>query len=170
MKRQKRSFINIGFTSIIMVFITICLATFATLSVVTANSDFKLSQKFADKTTAYYEADQLAQEMLYELDTALSKHYFACVDEANFFSSLSLDALSFQAMNGIQNLALQTDSSTPSITYEVAISDVQTLYVTLDIHYPTSESDVLLTIDRWQTKTTYDASPEDQPLHLFGTD
>lgn len=55
MNKQKKGFIHIGFSSILMVFTMLCLVTFATLSLITANSDYRLSLKVAEKTTAYYE-------------------------------------------------------------------------------------------------------------------
>ena len=43
MNKQKKGFIHIGFSSILMVFTMLCLVTFATLSLITANSDYRLS-------------------------------------------------------------------------------------------------------------------------------
>ena len=45
MNKQKKEFIHIGFSSILMVFTMLCLVTFATLSLITANSDYRLSLK-----------------------------------------------------------------------------------------------------------------------------
>ena len=43
MKKEKRSFgLSIGSSSILMVFVVLCLTTFATLSLVSANADYKL--------------------------------------------------------------------------------------------------------------------------------
>lgn len=39
MNKQKKGFIHIGFSSILMVFTMLCLVTFATLSLITANSN-----------------------------------------------------------------------------------------------------------------------------------
>ena len=74
-KKTRSSFINIGFSSIVMVFIMICLVTFATLSVLTAHSDYRLSQKMAQKTTAYYEADATARDMAAFIDKELFHIY-----------------------------------------------------------------------------------------------
>lgn len=49
MNKQKKEFIHIGFSSILMVFTMLCLVTFATLSLITANSDYRLSLKVAEK-------------------------------------------------------------------------------------------------------------------------
>ena len=72
MNKQKKGFIHIGFSSILMVFTMLCLVTFATLSLITANSDYRLSLKVAEKTTAYYEADTAARNYLQQLDLALA--------------------------------------------------------------------------------------------------
>ena len=75
MKKMKTSFINLGFSTIIMVFLTICLVTFAALCVLTAHSDFKLSQKAANTTTAYYQADAVARNMAEHIDNTLYRLY-----------------------------------------------------------------------------------------------
>ena len=54
MNKQKKGFIHIGFSSILMVFTMLCLVTFATLSLITANSDYRLSLKVAEKTTTLF--------------------------------------------------------------------------------------------------------------------
>lgn len=62
---NKKSYgINIGFSSILVIFVILCLVSFATLSVVSANADYKLSAKLADRTTAYYTACNKAYEQL----------------------------------------------------------------------------------------------------------
>ena len=48
MNKKKKGFIHIGFSSILMVFTMLCLVTFATLSLITANSDYRLSLKVAE--------------------------------------------------------------------------------------------------------------------------
>ena len=48
MNKQKKGMIHIGFSSILMVFTMLCLVTFATLSLITANSDYRLSLKVAE--------------------------------------------------------------------------------------------------------------------------
>ena len=85
MNKQKKGFIHIGFSSILMVFTMLCLVTFATLSLITANSDYRLSLKVAEKTTAYYEADTAARNYLQQLDLALADLYANCDDSQTFF-------------------------------------------------------------------------------------
>ena len=56
MNKEKRTFgfLNIGTASLLVVFLTLCLVSFAMLSLSTAKSDYEFSQKLAQKTTAYY--------------------------------------------------------------------------------------------------------------------
>ena len=88
MNKQKKGFIHIGFSSILMVFTMLCLVTFATLSLITANSDYRLSLKVAEKTTAYYEADTAARNYLQQLDMALADLYANCDDSQTFLKRL----------------------------------------------------------------------------------
>ena len=90
-KKTRSSFINIGFSSIVMVFIMICLVTFATLSVLTAHSDYRLSQKMAQKTTAYYEADATARDMAASIDKELF-HIYSDSSTASDYYQLVFDA------------------------------------------------------------------------------
>ena len=57
MSNKRNKTIHIGFSTILMVFTMLCLVTFATLSLLTANADYRLSKKVASKTEDYYEAD-----------------------------------------------------------------------------------------------------------------
>lgn len=58
-------FINIGTASLLMVFLTLFLITFALLSLSAAKNDYEFSQKMAERTTLYYE-EQNALENLTE--------------------------------------------------------------------------------------------------------
>ncbi|MDD3193199.1 MAG: hypothetical protein PHE47_05020 [Oscillospiraceae bacterium] len=72
MKKEKRSFgISIGSSSILVVFVVLCLTTFATLSLVSANADYKLSRKTADAAAVYYELDAAGEQLLSDLSDVL---------------------------------------------------------------------------------------------------
>ena len=47
---------NIGSASILLVFVILCLVSFAVLSIVSANADSRLSTRVLERTTAYYDA------------------------------------------------------------------------------------------------------------------
>lgn len=66
MNKEKRTFgfLNIGTASLLVVFLTLCLVSFAMLSLSSAKSDYEFSKKLAQKTTAYYEEKSAAIESL----------------------------------------------------------------------------------------------------------
>ena len=121
-KTNKSSFINIGFSSIVMVFIMICLVTFATLSVLTARSDYRLSQKLADKTTAYYKADAVARDMVEWLDNQLFNIYLEDCTSNGFYEALVVTDFSTYAPSDIHNITLKDTQDDITISYEVPIS------------------------------------------------
>ena len=52
MNKKRPMAFNIGTSSILIVFVLLCLATFAALSLVSANADYRLSTALAERTTA----------------------------------------------------------------------------------------------------------------------
>lgn len=64
MKNRKAPFVQIGIPSLLVIFILLCLVTFAALSYVTAANDYSLSQKTAERISDYYAADAKARETL----------------------------------------------------------------------------------------------------------
>lgn len=167
MKKQRSSFINIGFSSIVMVFIMICLVTFATLSVLTAHSDYRLSQKMADKTDAYYQADATAREMLELIDTKLYDIYVLSSNVDAFYEMISTSDFTANTPDGVTNITTTATEESTVISYEVPVSEVQTLYVSLKINYPLSGSECFSTITRWQTVTDNAPDEEDEYLNLY---
>lgn len=63
MAGRKSAPINIGSSSIMMLFAVLCLTVFAVLSLVSARSQASLARKSADAVTAYYAADTRATEI-----------------------------------------------------------------------------------------------------------
>lgn len=167
MKKNRASFINIGFSSIVMVFIMICLVTFATLSVLTAHSDYRLSQKMADKTTAYYKADAIARDMLELLDDQLFDIYLKDSSSNGFYEALAVTDFFAHAPSDIQNITVEDLEDDIIISYQVPISEVQTLHVSLQVNYPLAESECFTTITRWQTVTENAPDESDEYLNLF---
>ncbi len=60
-------FTTIGVSSLLTVFIILCLVTFACLSLSTAKADYEFAQKYAAHKTAYYEACNQAEQNLNDL-------------------------------------------------------------------------------------------------------
>ena len=76
MKKQSEKapapFFNIGASSLLVIFLILCLVTFAILTLASAKSDADFAEKLADRKTAYYEACNSAENILDEIDSILT--------------------------------------------------------------------------------------------------
>lgn len=142
---KKREFtMNIGLPSILLIFVILCLISFGVLSLVSANTDRKLSQKVLDRSTAYYEACNQAEEMLFAVDTRLHEAYS-------------------QSHNCEEYISLIADIP---YNYTYVISDIQYLDISLSFAYPESENDPFYQILSWKVVTKDDLD-YDTGLHLL---
>jgi hypothetical protein len=131
-KNKADSFgVNVGSSSILLIFVILCLVSFAVLSIVSANADKKLSSRVSDRTTAYYKACNQAEEILSGIDTELLKAYASSSNEKEYFDTVGVNR-----------------------SYNVSINDSQNLYVSLDILYPQSPDEPFYSITAWQAVNT----------------
>lgn len=133
-KKQPAFGINIGSASILLIFVILCLVSFAVLSIVSANADNKLTQKVLNRTTSYYEACNNAEEALAAIDHTLRGVYETTADADSYFQTVGHNK-----------------------SYAIPVSDLQTLQVTVEILYPEQDEDTFYRITSWQVLTT-DAS------------
>ncbi|MCR4704940.1 MAG: hypothetical protein K5641_02630 [Lachnospiraceae bacterium] len=93
--KRRRFGVNVGSSSILLIFVVLCLVTFAVLSVVSAQVDYNLSKKLAARNMKYYEACGEAEEFLgnlvvslkeIEAQSANEQEYFAQAGESSQFS------------------------------------------------------------------------------------
>ena len=122
--RKKQFGMNIGSASILLVFVILCLVSFAVLSIVSANADSKLSARVLERTTAYYAACNQAEQSL-----------------AGMYASSDSEEAYFVAVGHGKS-------------YVIPISDLQTLQVTIEILYPESDEDTFYRITAWQVLNT----------------
>lgn len=54
-----------------MIFVVLCLATFGTLSFVTANADYKISGKTVQNVQSYYQTLRKSEEKMQEIDSTI---------------------------------------------------------------------------------------------------
>ena len=71
--KQNEFKVSTGITSIIMIFVVLCLTAFGVLSYSSANSDIKLSIKNADSMLEYYEAEGAINEKICDIDSIIFK-------------------------------------------------------------------------------------------------
>ena len=67
-KNETKHNANIGTSSLILIFIVLCLVTFGLLSLSNAKSDWNLAEKNKDAVTVYYEADAAGEEFVAMVD------------------------------------------------------------------------------------------------------
>ena len=75
MKERKMPFLGIGAASIVLVLAIVCLSVFAALTLSSAKGDYSLSQKNLDRTSAYYQASNAANEQVGVIDEKLWRLY-----------------------------------------------------------------------------------------------
>ena len=110
--------LNIGITSIAVIFVVICMTIFAVLSLSTASQERELANKYAASVSAYWEADNL------------------CTDIANEFGALwesgaDLDAV--LALARERGADVWDDNGTYVVTYYSPINDNSSIVVTLSM-------------------------------------
>ena len=164
MKRKKGETITpIGFSSILIVFVMLALVTFTVLSVITANADYKLSKKVAQKTTSYYTANNNAEILLNDIDERLHTLYQKSASADDYFAMVP------SALADLTQVGIQEDTaSVLTASYSCDISDTQEIDVRLEICYPTDDADGFYKILSWQTNTELPESSDTQTYHLLG--
>lgn len=130
MKRNRDFGLSIGAPSIVVIMVILCLVCFAGLSMVSANADLTLSRKLANRTTAYYEACNKAQQAL--LDASKKeplKDSFSYTCTINDHQLLSVSAvLDPDAVNGnpytiTRWQVITTDTPEPDTSLPVFLGD-----------------------------------------------
>lgn len=133
--------INIGSSSILLVFVVLCLVAFATLSIVSANADAKLSAKIAERSQAYYQAQNQAVLCLGALDHSLAEAYEASTSTEEYFTMVGQEK-----------------------TYHFPLSDMQSLSIKVNIIYPENPGDTFYEITSWQVITTSNVEYENSMI------
>lgn len=152
MANRKKTGISVGGASILMVFMVLSLATFATLTLTSANADYNLSQRNQQAVLQYYQADGQGEEMLGQIDQLIKQNALLPNSE--------LIALLQTKMPGIN--VEQTSDGLLSITYTVPVNEQQQLSVAL--HYTTPAT---YTIAQWVVESSSEWVPDSENLNLW---
>lgn len=149
--RQSRTgFSNFGFCTILIVFVMICIVTFSALAFLTASSDYRLSKKVADRTSNYYQAEELAYQKLSEIDTILTSAYTHSRKKQTYLKK-AYQELKDYALNDSSVKVHKAD--TINVSFPVVISEQDTLNVSLTVCYPPDAGGVCYELTGWQTVT-----------------
>ncbi len=142
MKRRSYPITNIGTVSLLMIFIVLCLVVFSSLSLSGALSDHRYSQKIAQHNAEYYQASAQAAMILKEIDQVLHSAYQK--DPANYYIAAG------EKLAAMESLTTDLGAESPSISYEVSVSDRQALKIVLSLNEPEQLKDGYYRITSWQ--------------------
>ena len=146
MNKKMAGGINVGTSSILVTFVLLCLVTFASLSYLSANSDYRLSLQTARRTTEYYEANRLAELYMANIEGQLSK----CEARVKNASEYRQEIPKLFADN--DSITVNTKTDPVTLSYDVPVNDTQTLHVCLAAAYPDKNDDALFHIVSWHTQ------------------
>lgn len=145
---MKKRHSNFGFSSILLTFIMICIATFSALSLLTANSDYRLSRRVAERGMAFYHAQENANDRLVSIDQALQTAYKSCDNAAEYYAN---------AVSLVSDAAEGTWSNSEGeylFSYVEPVTDNQQLIVVIELQYPAKKTDSFYRITQWKTVQT----------------
>ncbi len=154
MNKRRQRFISTGVSSILMVFVVLCLITFATLALASAGADYRLSVKVSERATAYYEAEAKANEALARIDGVLLEQYNSSESGQEYEDKL---------LEGLSELAFaetQRDEQGVRITFSEVIDDTESLEVELAAVYPQDAEEGFYRIEKWQSVSREEWNPD----------
>lgn len=114
--------VNIGLTSLILIFIILCLATFSLLSLSSARGDQSLAVRSAQAVTEYYRADAQGGKWLKQADAILQKETIGV---------MSQDEIKTLAGNVALELGCNVDEKTGYISTDISMERGQALHIDL---------------------------------------
>lgn len=129
MNKSKRfPLTNIGTVSLLMIFIVLCMVTFAALSLSESARDLKFSQKLAAHTTEYYKASNQAEEVLPEITPILKQCSADYTSESDYYTAVANN------LPDRDSISLKAEGAT--ISYQVQINDSHALAVSIRMNAP----------------------------------
>lgn len=149
-QKTSKTFYNIGITSIVLIFVMMCLLTFSVLSLVSAKADYSLSRKSADRTTDYYTAENQAADILQDI-AICTERLAASADEETFYRLVCSE---------LENVDSITFPDEQHLAYTVPLGDEQLLSVSLTLSYKILEDGNHYQIDSWKTVSTHEWNPD----------
>ena len=161
-KRPGGTGLGVGASSILVIFVLLCLVTFAALSLVSARADWNLSRKAADHTLEYHTASNAAEETLAGADALLADCWrLAKGDESDYL------ARARAALAGLGEVAQDGDGL--RFSFSVQVNEGQSLACELRVQPPRPEKGTFYEIVRWQVESAGEWQP-DEGLPVYGGD
>lgn len=188
-------FFNIGASSLLVIFLILCLVTFAILTLTSAKSDADFAEKLAHHKMNYYAACNTAESTMDEIDAILADAWqlsdtdtsknsinndssqpdstsndssqpdLTSSDTAAVFTEIETQLTALDSREQLQ-LSMDFTQSEPTISYTVAIDDKQNLCVTLTLAAAPAKGEAYYRISQWQVQSSGEWKG-DQTLNLM---
>ena len=188
-------FFNIGASSLLVIFLILCLVTFAILTLTSAKSDADFAEKLAHHKMNYYAACNTAESTLDEIDAILADAWqlpdtdtgknsinndssqpdstsndssqpdLTSSDAAAVFTEIETQLTALDSREQLQ-LSMDFTQSEPTVSYAVAIDDKQNLCVTLTLAAAPAKGEAYYRISQWQVQSSGEWKG-DQTLNLM---
>lgn len=152
MKKDKNqpSFTAIGSSSLLVVFLVLCLATFAILSLSSAKSDYSFTERLAKHKSDYYKASSRAEHTAADIDRLLENTYRSkAMSQEEYLDALNPVILTYETVP----LSYIMQDNVPVISYQIPVDDRQTLFVELKVTNP-KESLNYYEVQTWQISSS----------------
>ena len=188
-------FFNIGASSLLVIFLILCLVTFAILTLTSAKSDADFAEKLAHHKMNYYAACNTAESTLDKIDAVLADAWqlsdvdtsknsinndssqpdstsndssqpdLTSSDTAAVFTEIETQLTALDSREQLQ-LSMDFTQSEPTISYAFAIDDKQNLCVTLTLTAAPAKGEAYYRISQWQVQSSGEWKG-DQTLNLM---
>lgn len=146
MEKKNSGGMNIGTSSILVTFVLLCLVTFATVTFLSAKSDYKLSEQTAKRIASYYDANRVAEIYMANIEGQLSRLYGRCDGKDEYFESIP------ETFEDNDLIIVEYSEDNTEISYSVPVTEAQNLCVILKACYPDENNGMMFTIEKWQTQ------------------
>ena len=168
MKTRNRPALNVGISSIIVIFAILCLVIFAALSLTSASADYRLTEKLKEHTDEYYSACSAAEDLLDEIDRRLADAHAKTADGGEDVQTAYFGRVisSLAELSGLSGLEITEAYDTVTVHFSTPISAEQSLEVALTVLCPQEPGDRFYRVDSWKAAATGEWQPDDT-LNLF---
>lgn len=163
-------FFNIGASSLLVIFLILCLVTFAILTLTSAKSDADFAEKLAHHKMNYYAACNTAESTLDEIDAILADAW-QLSDTDTGKNSINNDSSQPDSTSNDSSQPDLTSSDTAAVFTEIetqltALDDKQNLCVTLTLTAAPAKGEAYYRISQWQVQSSGEWKG-DQTLNLM---
>ncbi len=154
--RTAPAIISTGTTSIVLIFVLLCMLTFSVLSLVSAQANLRLSRLSAQRTTDYYAAENAANEILIDIEDAAQSAV-----QANYRSSIDYASFAGEVVKRMRQPDAVSVTGDGLLSYQVPLGEDQNLQVELRVFPEPGDGGRHYEVRVWQAVSRYDWTPDD---------